>query len=137
MLSYASGRRVLLNVEDEDADYVLLTTAVEEVGCEVRLFRVRHGLEALEFLRNTGTFTDAPRPDLILLDLNMPKMDGMQLLETLQEDASLAAIPVIVFTSTWSASEKAQCLALGARQFITKPLDYDIFLNTVKAMCAA
>jgi two-component system, chemotaxis family, response regulator Rcp1 len=130
------SKRVLLYVEDEDAAAFLMEAALREVGIPVEFFRVDNGEQALAFLRQSGTFAKAPPPDLVLLDLNLPKMDGFQVLEAMRKEAALAAIPVTVFTSSAQLSDKTRALALGARDFITKPANLDDFFLTIENACS-
>ncbi len=115
------GQRVLLSVEDSDAEYQLIKLAVEEAQVPVRLCRVLDGEEALRFLQRAGGYEVAPRPDLILLNLNLPKRDGFQVLAAIRATDSLSSIPVVMFTSSSRESERRKALELGADDFISKP----------------
>lgn len=129
-----SDNRILLYVEDEDAAVFLFETAVKEVALELQLFRVSDGEQAIAFLERRGAYQTAPMPGLILLDLNLPRKNGFEVLAEVQRDASLAAIPVVVFTSSPLASDRQKALALGARHYITKPSTFDGFLDAVKTV---
>ncbi len=129
-----SGDRILLYVEDEDAAVFLLETALKEASIALQLYRVADGEQAIAFLEQTGSYKTAPRPGLILLDLNLPRRNGFEVLAEVQRDASLGAIPVIVFTSSSLASDRQKSLSLGARQYITKPSTFDGFLDAIKAV---
>jgi CheY-like chemotaxis protein len=127
---------VLLYVEDEDAAVFLLETALKESGLGVRLFRVADGEQALGFLNKSGTYTAVPTPDMILLDLNLPRITGLQLLEKLRHAGGrLSNIPVTVFTSSRLPADRRNALALGAKDFITKPTDLDTFMQVVRDAC--
>ncbi len=128
--------RIALSVEDDDAVYILLQVAFQEVANEFELIRALDGEHALARLRKLHPHENAPRPDLILLDLNLPKMDGSEVLEAIRRDELLNSIPVVIFTSSRLDSDRAKCLALGARDFISKPNDFDSFVESVKAACA-
>lgn len=130
------GERVLLYVEDEDAAVFLLETALKEAGIQVRLYRVSDGEQALAFLRCSGAYEKAPKPDLILLDLNLPRKNGLEVLAEMQNDRLLRDHNVIVFTSSALAADKRKSLALGAQEYITKPSSFDGFVEAVKTACA-
>lgn len=128
--------RVLLYVEDEDAAVFLLETALKEAGIQLKLYRVSDGEQALAFLRGAGAYEKAPRPDLILLDLNLPRKNGLEVLSEMQNDPRLRDIVVIVFTSSALSSDRRKSLALGAREYITKPSSFDGFVQAVKNACS-
>lgn len=130
------NQRVLLYVEDEDAAVFLLETALKEAEIDVRFFRVADGDEALAFLRKSGIYHDMPRPDLVLLDLNLPRRTGLEVLAEMRNSEDLRALPVIVFTSSSLAVDKRKSLALGAQQYITKPASFDGFVAAVKSACS-
>jgi two-component system, chemotaxis family, response regulator Rcp1 len=125
-----------LYVEDEDAAAFLMEAALREAGIRVEFFRVDNGEQALAFLRRSGIYAKAPPPDLILLDLNLPKMDGFQVLEAMRKETELASIPVTVFTSSAHLSDRTKAFALGANDFITKPANLDDFFLTIENACA-
>ena len=127
--------RTVLSVEDDDATHFLLDIAFQEMGPDFRLYRVTDALEALQFLSHTGPFTDSPRPDLILSNLNMPGMGGIELLRRIQNDNRWKDIPVVVFSSSKLESDRAKCLALGAKHYISKPAAYRDFMSAVKTAC--
>lgn len=126
-------RRVLY-VEDDDGAYFLLEIALREADPEIQLFRASDGEEALAFLRRSESCKDAPRPDLILLDLNLPKRNGFEVLRNLKTTESLRSIPVIVFTTSSRASDRDNSLALGAQQYVVKPPTLDALMEAVKAL---
>jgi two-component system, chemotaxis family, response regulator Rcp1 len=129
------GQRVLLSVEDSDAEYHLIKMAVEETAIPVRLCRVSDGDEALWFLRRIHGYEAAPRPDLILLNLNLPKKDGFQVLTEIRTSGSLRSIPIIMFTTSARATERKKAIALGAQDFISKPGTLAELLEAVTAVC--
>ncbi len=129
------NQRVLLYVEDEDAAVFLLETALKEAEIDVTLYRVADGDEAMEFLKKTGPYRDMPRPDLVLLDLNLPRRTGLEVLSEMRDNADLKSLAVVVFTSSSLAVDKRKSMALGAQDYITKPASFDGFVAAVKNAC--
>jgi two-component system, chemotaxis family, response regulator Rcp1 len=130
------GVPVMLYVEDEDAAVFLLETALKEMKIDVELYRVSNGEDALAFLNRSGAYRDAPRPELILLDLNLPRKGGLEVLSEIQGNEALRGLSVVVFTSSSLATDRKKSLALGAQEYITKPSSFDGFLTALKAVCA-
>jgi CheY-like chemotaxis protein len=128
--------RIVLSVEDDDNAYRMLEIAFGELNVDIELHRAADGEEALSKLRRMEPFAEAPRPDLILLNLNLPKKSGMEVLAAIRSDESLKEIPTVVFSSSALDSDRAKCLALGARDYITKPLSFDGLLQVVKKACS-
>ncbi len=126
---------IILSVEDDNAAYRLLQIALGELGLGSNLYRTRDGEEGLRFLRRQPPFQDSPSPDLVLLNLNMPKMSGMEVLAEIRSDPSLQHNAVVVFSSSDLDEDRARCLALGARQFITKPKDFTGLQEAVTEAC--
>lgn len=113
----------LLLVEDDEADAYMTRVTLEENQAPCNFYHVWDGLEALAFLRRQGEkFQAAPSPDLILLDLNMPRFNGRELLVELKQDPQLAAIPVVIFTTSDSERDVAECFSRGAAGYIVKPM---------------
>lgn len=133
--TYGTGEKVILSVEDDHAAYVLLQFGFSEVGGDFRLYRVDDGEQALNFLQRSGQYASAPKPDLILLNLNMPRVTGYEVLQAMKDDSALCDIPAVVFSSSQLDRDKATCLALGARAFITKPTDLNEFLKVLRNVC--
>ena len=125
--------RVLL-VEDNEADVRLTREALREAGEDVRLSAVGDGEQALAFLRREAGFTEAPRPDLVLLDLNLPRKNGTEVLTEMRADEQLARIPVIVLTSSAAQQDVDECYARGANAFVVKPHDLDAFMDLIGAI---
>ncbi len=125
----------ILLVEDEAADACLVKLALRESDVSSRLHHVQDGSEALAFLRRqTPNFASAPRPHLVLLDLNMPRMNGREFLKHLRADNGFTDIPVVVFSTSEYERDKESCFALGANDFVTKPVDIDAFIAAVKGI---
>lgn len=127
----------ILLVEDSPSQQALTRRALEDSSVAARLFVVDDGMEALKYLRHEGVYADAsaaPRPDIILLDLNMPRMDGYQVLKQLKADPSLATIPVTVLTTSHSDADAMECYASGANAFVPKPDEYDKFVQLFNAL---
>jgi two-component system, chemotaxis family, response regulator Rcp1 len=124
----------LLLVEDSEPDVRLTVEALREAKVKNRLWVVQDGVEALEFLRQQGPHADAPRPDLILLDLNLPRKDGRQVLKEIKDDDSLRRIPVVVLTTSKSEEDVLRAYQLHANCYITKPVDFNRFMEVVKSI---
>jgi len=124
----------ILLVEDNPADARLTLEALRGGQVRNRLHHARDGVEALEFLRREGDHAGAPRPDLILLDLNMPRKGGREVLAELREDPSLRLIPVVVLTTSAAEHDIRSAYALGGNCYITKPADLDTFFDIVNAL---
>jgi two-component system response regulator len=128
---------IVLVVEDDDAHYELIERSVrglEKSGTRYDLHWVQDGAEALDFLFRKGKHKDAPRPNLILLDLDLPKVKGQMILDRIKEDEKLRKIPVVVLTVSTSDEEMARAYDSGAAGFLNKPAsrdDFDRLLNTV------
>jgi CheY-like chemotaxis protein len=115
--------------EDNPADVYLLREALAaECAGEIDVVVAQDGEEALDFVQGRGAFHAAGRPDLIILDLNLPKSDGNDVLKAIRETASLSAVPVVILTSSDSPRDRAAAERLGANHYITKPSDLDDFL---------
>ena len=127
-------RRIILSVEDDSSTYHILTMAFEEAAPEIELHRALDGDQALSMLRGPNE-TERLRSDLIMLNLNLPKRTGFELLEEMRKDGLVESIPVVVFSSSSLNSDKARCLALGAKGYFTKPANFDEFVQTVQSLC--
>jgi len=121
--------RSILLVEDNAGDVRLTREALREADVSVELTAVADGEQALAFLRG-----DAPRPDLVLLDLNLPKKNGLEVLEEIKGDPDLRTIPVIMLTTSSSARDIAACYDRGVNCYVVKPLDLDDFTRLVRAI---
>lgn len=130
-----NGRSIeILLVEDNAADVRLTEEALRDGQLLNRLHVARDGAEALDFLEGKGAYSDVPRPDLILLDLNLPKKDGREVLAKIKGDDGLKSIPVVVLTTSSAEEDILQSYNLNANCYITKPVDFEQFLNVVKAI---
>lgn len=122
----------ILLVEDNPGDVRLIQEALKENKVRNRLHVAQDGVEALAFLRHEGEYADAPRPDLILLDLNLPRKDGRAVLLDIKKDPALRRIPVVVLTTSDDEHDVLTTYNLHANAFVTKPLDLDRFLDIVR-----
>jgi CheY-like chemotaxis protein len=126
---------VLLHVEDEDAVAAIFRAALDASCLPITVRRVSNGEEALEYLRTAALSPTAERPDAVFLDLNMPKMDGWEVLAEMQADQSLRSIPVVVLSTTSRSSEINRAFGLGARHYISKPSFFDDWISELKIAC--
>ena len=124
----------VLIVEDSKADVRLTKEALYDSKLKINLDVVYDGVEALEFLKNKGKYKDAIRPDLILLDLNLPKKDGREVLKEIKGDKDLRRIPTIILTISQDEMDIIKTYDLGANCFITKPVSLDQFIIVVKSI---
>lgn len=125
----------LLVVEDSESDIELLREALSDTEPEIALDVVRHGEDALSFLRREGAFSSAAAPDLVVLDLNLPRMGGFEVLRALREDVDprLRRLPVVVFTTSTTPTDVEKAYDLHASSFVTKPTAFSSYLDTVRA----
>lgn len=124
----------ILLVEDNPGDIRLTQEALKESKVRNRLNIVNDGVEALDFLRQKAPFENAPRPDIILLDLNLPRKDGRAVLEEIKADADLRRIPVVILTTSDDEHDILRSYDLHANCYITKPLDLHQFASIVKTI---
>jgi CheY-like chemotaxis protein len=124
----------ILLVEDNPADVRLTQEALKEGKVRNHLHVARDGIEAMEFLRRSGRFANAVRPDLILLDLNLPRKDGREVLSDIKRDPELKSIPVVVLTTSSAETDIFKSYTLHANCYITKPVDLDQFVQVVKSI---
>lgn len=123
-------------VEDEDAHATLIERNLRRGGILNPIVRLKNGREVLDFLFNRGQYADQVRPAhlLMLLDLNMPEMDGYQVLQTLKKSDEFRLIPVVILTTTNDPYEIQRCYELGCNNFVTKPVDSIAFAKTIQSM---
>lgn len=122
----------VLLVEDDPGDVLMTREAFEDNKVANRLSVVSDGVSAMAFLRKEGEYADAPTPDLILLDLNLPRMDGREVLAALKEDERLRSIPVVVLTTSEAEEDVVRSYSLHANAYVTKPVDFDRFIDVVR-----
>ncbi|WP_028583115.1 response regulator [Desulfogranum mediterraneum] len=135
MLQMNQGTPVeILLVEDNPGDVRLTVEGLKEGKVKNNLHVVADGVEALAFLRKEGQYGDAIRPDLILLDLNLPKKDGREVLTEIKSDPDLAHIPVVVLTTSKAEQDILKAYSLHANCYITKPVDLDQFISVVESI---
>jgi CheY-like chemotaxis protein len=132
MLAEAVRPIEVLLVEDDEGDVLMTREALAEGRIVNRLSVAGDGVEALEYLRQDGRHTDAVRPDLILLDLNLPKRDGHQVLSEIKGDPELRRIPVVVLTTSEAEEDVLRSYDLHANAYVTKPVDFDRFVNVIR-----
>ena len=124
----------ILMVEDNPGDVRLTREALKEARIRNRLHAVSDGVEALAFLRRQGKYADAPRPRLVLLDLNLPRKSGRETLAEMKADPGLRRIPVVILTTSTDEQDILQSYDLHANCFITKPVDFDQFVKVVHSI---
>ena len=124
----------VLLVEDNPGDVRLTREALKDGKVSNNLSVAPDGVEALRFLRREGAYAEAPRPDVVLLDLNLPKKDGRQVLQEMKADPSLRTIPVVILTSSEAERDIAGAYELQANCYITKPVDLDQFITVVRSI---
>ncbi|MGD0339075.1 MAG: response regulator [Bacteroidota bacterium] len=124
----------ILLVEDNPGDARLALESFKESKIRNALHWVQDGVEALAFMRRQGRYTNEPRPDVILLDLNMPKMDGRRVLAEIKSDDDLKRIPVVILTISKSEEDILKTYNLHANCYITKPLDLDQFMKVIRSI---
>jgi two-component system, chemotaxis family, response regulator Rcp1 len=122
----------VLLVEDSPGDVRLTKEAFREASTSIHLSVVSDGVEAMAFLRHEGLHIHAPRPDLILLDLNLPKMDGREVLALIKQDARLKMIPTVILTTSVAEADIAQSYELQVNCYVSKPAQWDAFASLVK-----
>ena len=124
----------ILLVEDNPGDYRLTQEALREGKVYNNLYWAQDGVEALEFLRRRGRYSDVPRPDIVLLDLNLPKKDGREVLSEIKRDEDLRKIPVVILTTSKAEEDVMKSYDLHANCYVTKPVDLDKFIVVVQSI---
>jgi CheY-like chemotaxis protein len=122
----------VLLVEDDPGDVLMTREAFEHHKLRNKLHVVADGVEALQFLRREGEHAEAPRPGLVLLDLNLPRKDGREVLAEIKSDESLRSIPVVVLTTSEAEEDILRSYDLHANAYITKPVDFDRFIEVIR-----
>jgi CheY-like chemotaxis protein len=126
----------VLLVEDDEGDVLMTREAFEYYKIRNRLHVVGDGKQALQFLRRTGPYTDAPRPGLILLDVNLPRLSGLEVLAELKQDVELLTIPVIMLTTSQAEQDIIRSYSLHANAFISKPVNFEDFMDAIRQVDA-
>jgi len=124
----------ILLVEDSPSDAELTIEALNEAKVANHLTLVEDGVEAMQFLRREGAFSSAPRPDLILLDLNLPRKDGREVLAEIKSNPDLKTIPVVVLTTSQAEQDVLRAYELQANCYVNKPVDFKQFLRAVRSI---
>jgi CheY-like chemotaxis protein len=124
----------ILLVEDTLSDVRLVQEVLKDVKLRNTLYVVNDGVEAMEFLRKQGKYSTVPRPDIVLLDLNMPRMSGREVLKEVKEDEDLKRIPIIVMTVSTAEADILKSYNLHANCYLTKPVDMNEFVKMVKTL---
>jgi CheY-like chemotaxis protein len=124
----------ILLVEDNAGDARLVVEAFRQTSARCHFSHVVNGVEAVEFLRGAGAHAQARRPDLILLDLNLPRKDGREVLAEIKSDATLRRIPVIILTTSQSDDDVHRAYDLNANCYVTKPADFDQFTSVIQCL---
>jgi CheY-like chemotaxis protein len=122
----------VLMVEDDEGDVLMTREAFEYYKIRNRLHVVTDGEQALQFLHRTGPYVDAPRPGLILLDVNLPRRSGLEVLAELKEDPDLLMIPVVMLTTSRAEQDILRSYALHANAFVSKPVDFEHFIDAIR-----
>ena len=122
----------VLLVEDDEGDVLMTREAFEFYKIRNPLHVVTDGEQALQFVRRTGPFTDAPRPGLILLDLNLPRLNGLEVLAELKRDPELLLIPVVVLTTSQAEEDILRSYELHANAYVSKPVDFEHFIEAIR-----
>jgi|SRR6185312_1357053 CheY-like chemotaxis protein len=132
----ASREMIILLAEDDDGHAYLVQQNLQDAGVANRFVRVTDGQEVLDYIHREGAFRDrvAGAPMLLLLDINMPRVDGVEVLRRLKADPTTDKIPVIVLTTTDDPREVRRCYELGCNSYITKPVEYDRFVEAIRRL---
>jgi two-component system response regulator len=137
MLDTPARRVVLMMVDDDEDDCLLVQEAITEACVDCAFHSVQDGTELWDYLNHKGRYAElatAPRPDIILLDLNMPKMDGRQVLELLKSDPRFRGIPVIILTTSRDSEDVKLCYNLGANSYVTKQSSFEGIVSSIKTI---
>lgn len=129
-----SGRIDLLLAEDREADIELAKQSLKELGLPVNVHVVRDGVDVLAFLRRQDSFRDVPVPHLILLDLNLPRMDGREVLAEIKNDPRLRMVPVVILTTSADDGDVSTAYQCHANAYIVKPVEYDRFVDVIRSI---
>jgi CheY-like chemotaxis protein len=125
----SDARMNVLVVEDNEPEQVIMKEAFKEAKVNHNLFMLKNGMEVFEFLRAEGAFSNAPKPDLIILDLNMPRKNGLEVLAGIKDNPKWKHIPVLVFSNSEFSSDICKCYTVGANAYLNKPVDFQGFID--------
>ncbi len=125
----------ILMVDDDEEDFALIREALASKGLKVDLYWAEDGVEAMNFLFRQGEYADAPTPNLILLDLNMPGKDGFEVLRDIKAHSGLRRIPVVILTSSADEKSVSRGYTIGANSFMLKPMSFDEMANAMQSLC--
>jgi CheY-like chemotaxis protein len=137
MTDYLPQQQSILVVDDNEDDYEAVARAFKKVGLTIPVSLCTTGQTAMDFLNHTGAYTQmdkADKPQLIMLDLNMPGMDGFQVLQHIREDAGLRQIPVVIWTTSSNEKDIDTCYQMGANAYMQKPAIFDSLIQSVKRL---
>lgn len=134
MIAGIKSKAEVLLVDDNPADIDLTRDILSKCKLQFHVSAVNDGVEAISFLHHLGTYEDAPAPDLMVLDLNLPRKDGRAVLQELKSDPQLSKIPIVVFTTSQASSDIARSYELGANCYLRKPGNLHDFTEVVKSM---
>lgn len=124
----------ILLVEDNPADARLIEEVFKDTNVKNRIFVVKDGVEAMDFLYNENNYVDAPKPEIILLDLNLPRKDGREVLKEVKANEDLKSIPIVILTTSSAKEDVIRTYNNHANCYITKPVDFDQFLQVINAI---
>jgi CheY-like chemotaxis protein len=124
----------ILLVEDNPADARLIKEVFKDTNVNNKIHVAKDGVEAMEFLNKINEYSDAPKPDIILLDLNLPRKDGREVLREVKEDEDLKSIPIVILTTSSAKEDVIKTYRNHANCYITKPVDFDQFLKVINAI---
>lgn len=134
MAKDVNGAKILLAVEDSEADARLIKESLRDGGIDCCLHVAEDGEKAMAFLRREGNYADAPRPDLIILDLNLPRKDGREVLAEVKADSSFRRIPVTILSSSEAEEDIYSAYDLGANCYVVKPIGLDEFVSKTQSL---
>jgi CheY-like chemotaxis protein len=119
----------ILIIEDNEPEQIIMKEAFKDAQIVHDFHMVKDGVEAMDFLKNEGGYQGAPRPDLVILDLNMPRKNGLEVLSEIKSDPKWAHLPVLVFSNSDYSRDICKCYSLGANAYLNKPVDFDTFVE--------
>jgi CheY-like chemotaxis protein len=129
------GRKlIILQVEDSDSDVALAAYAFERLATHHPVHVVKDGIEALKFLRQEDGYRQAPRPDLVLLDIGLPKLDGLDVLSQIKSDAALKDIPVVIFSTSTAAASLQTAYERQANSYVVKPAEFQAYMAAIESI---